>query len=190
MYLCGSFIVMSFVLSEFDIEFVKLKIANHSFQYHVDRAFFEFFNNSEVLNADIEITVSLDRRENMLILNIDGNGFLTMQCVRCLNNVSFNVNPSHKCIYHLNHENLNSDDKNPLDLDVIYLKSNEFKINIAQYVYESFLTQIPMVVHCELENNKLCDPIMLEKFNADSKSQNEKETDPRWDVLKKLIDKK
>ena len=190
MYLCGSFIVMSFVLSEFDIEFVKLKIANHSFQYHVDRAFFEFFNNSEVLNADIEITVSLDRRENMLILNIDGNGFLMMQCVRCLNNVSFNVNPSHKCIYHLNHENLNSDYKNPLDLDVIYLKSNEFKINIAQYVYESFLTQIPMVVNCELENNKLCDPIMLEKLNADSKSQNEKETDPRWDVLKKLIDKK
>ena len=58
------------------------------------------------------------------------------------------------------------------------------------YVYESFLTQIPMVVHCELENNKLCDPIMLEKLNADSKRQNEKETDPRWDVLKKLIDKK
>lgn len=181
---------MSFVLSEFDIEFVKLKIANHSFQYHIDNTFFEYFNNSDVLNADVEINVLLDRKENMLLLNIDGTGFLKMQCVRCLNDVSFNVKPSHKCIYHLNHENVNTDDKNPLDLDVIYLSSNEFKINIAQYVYESFLTQIPMVVHCELENDKSCDPKMLEKLNADSKDNKEKETDPRWDALKKLIDKK
>lgn len=181
---------MSFVLSEFDIEFVKLKIANHSFEYHIDKTFFEFFNNSDVLNANVDITVSLDRREHMLLLNIEGTGFLNMQCVRCLNDVSFNVNPSHKCIYHLNQENVNTEDKNPLDLDVIYVTSNEFKINIAQYVYESFLTQIPMVIHCELENDKSCDPDMLEKLHADSNNNSKKETDPRWDALKKLIDKK
>ncbi len=190
LYLCRSFIVMSFILSEFDIEFVKLKIAKHSFEYHIDKTFFENFNNSDVLSSDVKVQVLLDRQESMLLLNIHGDGMLNMQCVRCLNDVSFTVKPNHKCIYHLNQENFNNNDNNPLDLDVVYLASNEFKINVAQYVYESFLTQIPMVVNCELENNKSCDSTMLEKLKGVSKNEREKETDPRWDALKKLIDKK
>lgn len=190
LYLCRSFIVMSFVLSDFDIEFVKLKIAKHSFQYYIDNAFFENFNNSDVLSANVNVLVNLDRQENMLLLNIDGDGSLNMQCVRCLNDVTFKVQPSHKCIYHLNQENVNNNDNNSLDLDVVYLTSHEFKINIAQYIYESFLTQIPMVVNCELENNKSCDSTMLEKLKGVSKNKIDNETDPRWDALKKLIDKK
>jgi uncharacterized metal-binding protein YceD (DUF177 family) len=177
-------------LSEFDIEFVKLKNGKHSFEYHIDKSFFENFNNSDVLSSNVNVSVTLDRQENMLLLDIEGKGTLNMQCVRCLNDVTFNVDPKHKCIYHLNQENVNNNDNNPLDLDVVYLAPHEFKINLSQYVYESFLTQIPMVVNCDLEESKSCDSTMLEKLKGDSNNENKNETDPRWDALKKLIDKK
>jgi uncharacterized metal-binding protein YceD (DUF177 family) len=41
-----------------------------------------------------------------------------------------------------------------------------------------------------LEEDKSCDSTMLEKLKGDSNNKKEKETDPRWDALKKLIDKK
>ena len=69
--------------------------------------------------------------------------------------------------------------------DVIYLNTVEFKINIAQAVYESSLMSLPMIKNCDDLEVKPCDQEMLKKL--EHINQGETQVDPRWEKLKTII---
>lgn len=73
----------------------------------------------------------------------------------------------------------------------MYLSGAQFKLNIAESVYQSFLSTIPFVKRCDDVEGQQCNEEMLERLDSleDSK-ENTNETDPRWEELKKLLNKK
>ena len=74
-----------------------------------------------------------------------------------------------------------------LDDDIIFVSSNDFKVNIAEYVYEFVCLIVPMKKTCEFIN-KQCDKEMLKLINNYSIQSNktEKKTVDEWNVLKNL----
>lgn len=182
---------MSFDLEYVSIEFVKLKDGNHAFKYQLDKTFFDYFGNSDILNADILATIYVEKNGNLMIANIHTVGKIYFSCDRCLENLAMPVDSEFKLIYHLNSE-LESQENEIKDLytDVIYLKPSVFKINLAHSIYESSLLSIPMIINCDdfSEENKPCNQEMLSKLN-DLHQGAEQETDPRWNELYKLLNK-
>jgi len=83
-----------------------------------------------------------------------------------------------------NHENNESEIKD-LKTDIFYLNPIEFKINIAQAVYESSLMALPMIKNCDDLEVKPCDKEMLKKL--EHINQGETQVDPRWEKLKTII---
>jgi len=178
-------------MEEFDIEFVKLKNGIHHFEYPIDIAFFDFFKNQDINSARVVLKVTLDKMDTLLRLDINGDGFIGLICDRCLSDVEYPVNNHFKVIYHLNAIENRIDEAQEVNLDVFYLSGAQFKINIAESIYQSFLTEIPMVKRCDDIEGKVCSNDMLEALDSLEDSTDAKnEIDPRWEELKKLLNKK
>ena len=149
-------------MEEFDIEFVKLKNGIHHFEYQIDAAFFDFFKNQDISSAKVVVKVSLDKLDTLLRLDINGDGFIGFICDRCLSDVDYPVNNQFKVIYHLNAIENRIDEAQEVNLDIFYLSGAQFKINIAESVYQSFLTEIPMVKLCDDIEGEECSTEMLD----------------------------
>ncbi len=178
---------------EFDIEHVKLQNGNHQFSYELDKQFFDFFENTEVLSVAVKSNVQIDKSDNMAIVDIDTSGELMLNCDRCLEALKYPVKTRFKVIYHLNSEFSKSNEAEEVGLDVVYLTANEFKFNIAKSIYESFLPAIPMVKNCDGTAEKPCNVEILKHLDNSQRSNDSvenKTNDPRWDELKKLLNNK
>jgi uncharacterized metal-binding protein YceD (DUF177 family) len=72
------------------------------------------------------------------------------------------------------------------DPDLLSIPADEHELDIKQYLYEFLHLSLSLQrVHPADENGKsTCNPEMIKKINEHAVN---KETDPRWDKLKKLM---
>ena len=181
------------MMGDFDIEHVKLQNGNHQYTYELDGTFFELFKNDQVLNADLKTEANVDKTASMAVVDISTKGRIGLQCDRCLESLDYPVETSFKVIYHLNSEFSKVNEAEEVGLDIVYLTANDFKFNIAKSIYESFLPALPMVKNCDDLKEKPCNQDILthlEHSNKSEKTNKQETTDPRWDDLKKLLNKK
>ena len=84
------------------------------------------------------------------------------------------------------------EDFNDENIDILILPHGEYEVNIQQYVYELVVLALPNKrIHPGVEDGTLKSDI-LEKLSELSPKikdviQDEENTDPRWDKLKKLL---
>ena len=180
---------MSFDLNYFNLTFVKLPNGEHQFTYEVDDAFFEYFGNQEISGGSVTFLASITKSDSMLVIDLKGKGSLLSTCDRCLNSVKFNVMPNFKVIAHMNSSEVETVSNDDIDLQLIYLRSSDFELNLASSIYESFLPCIPMVKSCETLENKECDDSVTRIINQNGDNLDES-VDPRWEKLKQLLNKK
>ena len=74
------------------------------------------------------------------------------------------------------------------DPDIITVPADENELDMAQYFYEYILLAMPIQrMHPnDREGNSTCDPKMLSKLKEHAVNE-EDNSDPRWDELKKLM---
>ncbi len=179
---------MSFDIEYLAVEFVKLQDGQHQFDYQLDKTFFEHFDNHDIIEADLKVELDIERNGNLMIADLFTSGSIVDSCDRCLSKIGLPIEAEFKIIYHLNsnHE-ISENEIKDLTTDVIYLNTVEFKINIAQAVYESSLMALPMIKNCDDLEIKPCDEEMLKKL--EQINQGETQVDPRWEKLKTIIKK-
>ncbi|MDN5286239.1 MAG: hypothetical protein JWR38_2513 [Mucilaginibacter sp.] len=169
-------------LRKYSIPFTGLKLGKHQFEFVVDDAFFDEFEYSLVKKANLQCLVELDRQETMLILNFQIKGTVEATCDRCLAQYQQPLDITEQQIAKFSDEVIDEDD------EIITLSKNDHEINIAGLIYEYINVAMPFISVCSNEGNtSSCDKEMLEKLNnlSGNDEQNE-QTDPRWDVLRKI----
>jgi uncharacterized metal-binding protein YceD (DUF177 family) len=165
---------------EYVLTFADLKIGEHRFDYHVDNAFFETFPESEILAADVNVSLVLDKQENMLALFFDVEGAVSVTCDRCLDEFPFLVETEEKLLVKFGTAYKELDD------DLIVLPSKTHSIDLQQHIYEYIMLALPMQrIHPDLpDGTSGCNQTMLKQLKKINTNQ---KADPRWDVLRKLI---
>jgi len=171
-------------LNAFDIAFKGLKDGDHSFQYDIDRHFFEAIEHSLIEDGDIKAKVLLKKQPSMLTLTIDVSGTVFTQCDRCLEPLNIEIKNSGRMFVKF------GDSYDEPSEEIIVLPHEEHILNVAQFIYEYIGLSIPVQ---KVHNGKSqpCNQEMLSVLNKlkGNRDKNEEETDPRWNELKKLIDK-
>jgi len=162
------------------LSFVDLKIGEHSFDFHVDSAFFENYPESEIIESDVKVSLVLDKQESMLVLNFDIEGAVKITCDRCLDEFWFPIKTKEKLIVKF------GKDYEEVSDDLIVLSSKTHSIDLQQHIYEYIMLALPMQrIHHDLPNGESgCNQNMLERLNT---IETNDKADPRWDVLRKLI---
>ena len=172
-------------LKEFDIPFVGLKVGKHQFDYQIDNAFFEAFNFDEFASSKVEVKVDLEKKSNMLELDIAGNGVVNVPCD--LTDEPFDQPVSGKLRLVVKF----GEEYNDENEELLVIPHGEHQINIAQYIYEMIVLAVPAKrVHPGVADGTLSSDILnkLEEFQPKEENKNnDGDTDPRWDTLKKLL---
>ena len=172
-------------LKAYTIPFVGLKVGKHHFDYHIDNTFFLEFDYDEFNDADLDVNLILEKKTTLLELNFQAKGTVNVNCD--VTNEPFNqpVEDAFKLVVKFG-EHFNDDNE-----EILILPHGEYQINIAQYIYELIVLALPAKkVHPGIEDGTLKSEILnkLEELSPkEQKTDDKEETDPRWDILKKLL---
>jgi uncharacterized metal-binding protein YceD (DUF177 family) len=164
-------------LKEFEINLYQLDNKRYEFDFSISDKFFESFPNSLIENGRGEVNLILDKSASMMQLHFDIQLETELCCDVSLRNFWHPLRSQKEVIIKFGPE-----DKE-LSEDVRIIRSDTQKINVAEYIYEFASLMVPMKkLHPDLEKTDRPDLVYIS--GDDNKDVDE--TDPRWDVLKKL----
>tara|TARA_B100000963_G_scaffold352700_1_gene366290 strand:- start:532 stop:1032 length:501 start_codon:yes stop_codon:yes gene_type:complete len=161
----------------YDIAFVGLKQGSHHFRFEIGKSFFEEFPYSLVEEGDLIADLVLDKKETIMIANFSVKGHVRLSCSRCNDPAKIQVKDTVINYYKFGTE-IEEDD------NLFVLSPDEYKINVAQQLYELIIISLPASPTHEKGD---CNEEMMEliKKYQRKNTKNEK-IDPRWEKLNKL----
>lgn len=173
-------------LKEFNIQFIGLKLGKHQFEYVIKKKFFDEFEYDEFNDVDLKVDLVLNKKTTLLELHFEVSGTVNVNCD--LTNEPYNqtIDNDFDLVVKFGDEYNNENE------DILILPHGEYEINVAQYIYELIVLSVPTkLVHPGVIDGTLDSEILkkLEELSPkelDEKNDNE-ETDPRWNTLKKLL---
>jgi len=166
----------------YTIQLSGLKEGHHTIDFEINNEFFEKFEESEVKEGCLNANIELERRSSHLDMVIRISGSVRISCDRCLEMFLQPVSSENRLIVRFGN---NIDDSDP---DILSAPVDEQELDLQQQLYEFIILSIPMKRVHPVDNNgrSTCDPEMLKKLE-ELIIEEEKENDPRWDELKKLM---
>ena len=168
--------------STYTIPIGGLKEGHHTFDFEVDKKFFEHFEFSEVKEGSLIANVGMDKRSTHLDLTIKVSGSVRVSCDRCLELFSQPVSSENRLLVKFGKS------LEDIDPDILSLPMDAFELDLKLQIYEFIMLALPIKrVHpVNKKGESTCDPFMLKKLE-ELIIEEEKDNDPRWDELKKLM---
>jgi uncharacterized protein len=159
-----------------------LKEGHHTIDFEIDKEFFEQFEESEVKEGSLIAIIEMDKRSSHLDLLIKVSGSVRVSCDRCLEIFSQPVSSENRVLVKFGKS------VGDIDPDILSLPIDELELDLKQQIYEIIILALPIKrVHpVDKKGKSTCDPVMLKKLE-ELIVEEEKENDPRWDELKKLM---
>lgn len=170
--------------TKYDIAFKGLAEGLYEFDFHIDGRFFEHFDTGLVDKGEVGILIILEKRGTFMKLHLKIKGEVELVCDMCLENYMQRIKNSTEIFIKFGEKEFDEDE------NVIWLLPEEHKLNLAQIIYEYTVLSIPLRhVHPKNKNGERgCNKAMIDKLKHYIHTQKEenKYTDPRWDILKNL----
>lgn len=164
----------------YKISFIGLKNRIHHFEYQLDEEFFKTFDDIVINNCKIDVKVDLDKRENYLMFTFYVDGYIFLECDRCLDEYKQEVFGDYNLIVQLGGKLIENNDN---DDDIIALPKNQDYFDLTEHIYDYILLSVPYQrMHSNIED---CNQEMVAKINAEKEEEKE-DIDPRWEILNKL----
>ena len=144
----------------YGIEWQGLKNGLHEFDYEITDSFFKDLNESPVKGGMFNVHIRATKSASLLLLETSITGTATVECDRCLGDLSLPVNFNGTLTVRF------SDSIDDYDGDTLWLNPAEETVPLTQYLYESIVLSLPYrrVHNSDPQGNPLCDKDMLSRF--------------------------
>ncbi|MGB0429389.1 MAG: YceD family protein [Bacteroidia bacterium] len=170
-------------LQEFNVNFGRLKVGKHSFEYKVDDKFFAEYEQELIENCNTNTVLTIDKtRLNLMKFSFKISGSADFACDRCNEKRTYPLQGNFDILVKLQ-------DEESTDDDIVFLSHDAYEYNIASLIYDFHILSIPFKKDCVHENHPTCLKIE-ELINNGSQPDNDvddEEGDPRWNELRKLL---
>ncbi len=169
---------------EYSIPFSGLKQGKHQFDFKVDNTFFDSFGYREFNNADINLSLELNRMSTMLELEFNARGTVNVDCDLTREPFDQPIEGNMELVVKFG-ETYNDEDD-----EILIIPHGEHQINVAQLVYEMLVLAVPQKrVHPGVNDGTLKSEALkrLDELQPKESKKDEDKTDPRWDALKDLL---
>ncbi|MDO5523557.1 MAG: DUF177 domain-containing protein [Bacteroidia bacterium] len=184
--------------SLYNIPLKNLSQGKHTYEYELDRKYFEAIDGDEVKKGNVKVILDIKKTSSTYEFNFDLKGTVQVPCNRCLDDLEQEIDSQNRLIVKLGKEYSEESD------EVIIIPEDEGEINIAWFLYEFVVLNIPIKhVHEPGKCNKTMST-KLRKHRAVSKDDDDsndasdddadfteeedvtENIDPRWENLKGL----
>ena len=187
--------------SQYKIDLENLPHGTTTYTYELGQKFFDAIDHEEVRKGNIKAELTVRRTVDAYEFNFHLFGTIQIPCDRCLDEMNQEIDTTNRLIVKLGQEYSEDSD------ELVTIPQDEAAINIAWYLYEFIVLDIPIkhvhefgkcnkamvskyrqhqavnVSDGDDEDDLLDDDIIDDDSIDDSSEEN---TDPRWDELKKL----
>lgn len=169
-------------LKTFEIAYKGLAEGQHVFEYDIDSQFFGLIEESMIEDGQLKAKVLLTKQTTMLTLDFDIKGTVKTLCDRCLDPLELSV--KHKARIYVKF----GEEYDEPSEEIVVLPHDEHQINVAHLIYEFIGLSLPVQ---RVHKDDSCDPQMIAKLEEfkDHHADDSQPVDPRWEELKKLLDK-
>lgn len=165
------------------IPFSGLKEGLHQFDFDVDSAFFEQFENSIIESAEVHIDIDFLKKSNLLQLNFSIRGVVHCICDRCTDPLDLNVSGEEELIVKFGEEDFEETD------DIKIIPPASYELDVSKEVYEYIHLLLPNKIVHEKESDCNQEVVAkLKELSTQNKKENTEDTDPRWAALLNLKD--
>ena len=185
--------------SLYKISLKNLSQGTHTFEYELDRKYFEAIDGDEVKKGNVKATVAVKKTSSAFEFDFHLNGIVQVSCNRCLDDMNQEIDSHNRLIVKFGEAYDETSD------EIVVIPEEEGEINIAWFLYEFIALSIPIKhVHVPGECNKTMST-KLRKHRVSSadddegaedgdiiatddvfSDEDETASDPRWDALKGL----
>lgn len=182
--------------SLYNIPLKNLSQGKHTFEYELDRKFFEAIDGDEVKKGNVTVQLSVERTSSAFDFKFHIKGVVQIPCNRCLDDMNLDIDCHNHLIVKFGAEYSEEND------EIVVIPEDDGEINIAWFLYEFIALNIPIKhVHEAGKCNKFMSTKLRKhsvgSVDADDDDAPEEDdeiddteinetTDPRWDALKGL----
>ncbi|MEQ9262952.1 MAG: DUF177 domain-containing protein [Owenweeksia sp.] len=173
-------------LKEFEIKFSGLKLGKHEFDFQLDKEFFEAFDYDEFEEVNLGVKVLMEKKNNALEFDFTLKGSVKVPCDLTMELFDLSLDNTMTLLVKFGEE---YDDTQE---DILVIPQHDHKVSIAQFIYELAVLSVPLKrIHPDVVSGKKGAEVLkkLEEMSPERTNQtnDENETDPRWDKLKSLL---
>lgn len=179
-------------LNSYQLDLKNWVETQNNFNYILDDSFFKAVDGPLVSKGNVCAQVHIKKTFKDYELAFHLEGIVTVQCDRCLDDMQQPLESDFHLIVKMGDTNAE------LDYDTIEIPENEGVLDLSWYLYEFVALALP-INHSHPAGE--CNPEMVEQLNevlvndmdeveSDTEdNEEEREVDPRWQVLQGLKDK-
>ena len=143
-----------------------LTTGKNEFFWQADKEFFENFENSEILDAQLDITAVAEKSGRYVGIDCDVYGHVVVECDRCLEDLEIPVDVEIRLSVKYGEES--SDELQAGEREILFVPEDSTELDMGQIIYDYVCTSLPMQrVHDEGE----CNPAVLEYFGVREKDR-------------------
>ena len=139
-----------------------LAAGKNEFFLKAGKEFFETFENEEILNADLQIRILVEKSGRYIGVDCDFEGDVTVECDRCLDPLEMPIDVQVRLSVKFGQEEaleMTPDGER----EVIFVKEDDAELDMSQIIYDYALLALPMQkTHAPGE----CNPEAMKYFEA------------------------
>ena len=148
--------------SGFIIPLNGLTAGQHEFCWQVGKEFFESFENSEILDFQLDVTARVEKSGRYLGIDCDVEGTVVVECDRCLDELEMPIEVEIRLSVKYGEEE-SSDEHHEGEREVVFVPETDAEFDMSQIIYDYVCLDLPMQrVHEEGE----CNPDALKHLSA------------------------
>ena len=157
----------------------------HEFGFDLGNSFFKLFDHPDISGGAVKALIIMEKKPGLLTVNFDLTGEVSVVCDRCLDHYPQAIEVKEKMYVKF------GDKSEEINEDIILIQRDEYEIVVDQFLFEFIILGLPSRrTHPDNDDGEPgCNEEMMEKLN-EHLVRNDNTTDPRWDDLKRLIEKK
>ena len=156
------------------------------FRYHADTEFFQQFDNTEILDADVDVTAWVSKSGRRIDVDLSLNGRVTVPCDRCLEDVDLPVEISPRFSVRYGEAVPASEEAGEGEREVLLLDTSQADLDLSQVIYDYVCISLPIQrVHADGE----CNPDTVRFLCQEGMDEEAAENSP-FSALKGLFDRK
>ena len=166
----------------FSIPINGLKGGHHTFEFEINKSFFDLFEDSEIKEGELFAVIEIEKSPSHIDLDVRISGKVRICCDRCLEMYDHPVECENRLLVKFG---TGRDESDP---EIITIPRDDNDLDLKQYLYEYVHLALPIQrIHPDNDmGESTCNPLMLRKLEEHLVVE-ETKSDPRWDELKKLM---
>jgi uncharacterized metal-binding protein YceD (DUF177 family) len=169
-------------LTEYVLPFVGLKDGKHTFEFDIDKTFFNAFEFNDFDQPAVKVNLLFDKKPGLMNLSFTALGSLGLTCDVSNEIFPYQINTSLDWIVKFGDE---YDDDND---EFLILPHGSYQVNVAQPIYEMIVLAVPVKkVHPGVVDGTLDSALLKKLEELQPKEEKLENNDPRWDKLKDLL---